>query len=151
MTGYQRSWSRIEATSRVTLVAVAAQEISIAPDGLVCASKRGSNTTKESAEVTSPCGERIVIGPSVASGGTVAVIRRSRLLVNALVNTALAPLKLTEVAPVKFVPNKVTLVPGVPVAGRELEVNPGAGVGYHLSVKLPTGGLLLRKLATVMK
>src|SRR2546425_12507216 len=149
--GSQTPLVRSQAASRSVDRLVAPHEISIPPAGLVCASKGGGRTTKEPTVVTSPCGVRMVIGPSDASGGTVAVIRRSRLLVNALVNTALAPLKSTAVAPVKLVPNRVTLVPGVPVAGRELEVNPGAGVGYQVSVKLPAGGLLLRKLATVMK
>src|SRR5262249_28121979 len=122
--------SRSAAASRMMFVAVAAHENSTAPEGVGRASNPGSKTTKEILLVTSPCGVRIVIGPSVASGGTVAEIRRSRLLVNALVNTALAPLKRTAVAPVKFVPDRVTLVPGIPVAGRKLDVNPGAGVGY---------------------
>src|SRR5262249_16813716 len=128
----QRPESRSAAASRVMFVAVAAHEISIAPEGLACATNRGGNTTKELVLVTSPCGVRIVIGPSVASGGTVAAIPKSTLLADALVNTALAPLKSTAVAPVKFVPDRVTLVPGIPVAGRKLEVNPGAGVGYQL-------------------
>src|SRR6476661_1147530 len=93
----------------------------------------------------------MVIGPSVASGGTVAVIRRSRLLVNPLENTAVAPLKSTAVAPVKLVPPRETLVPGVPVGGEKAKENPGEGVGYQLSVKLPIGGSMLGRLPTVMK
>src|SRR6266496_2467611 len=128
VTTVQTPWSRSEADSRVMSLAVAAHEISIAPEGLGCASNRGSSTIKESAVVTSPCGVRMVIEPSVASGGIVAEIRRSRLLVNALVNTALAPLKSTAVAPVKLVPNRVTFVPGVQLRG-EVKINPGDGVG----------------------
>src|SRR5262245_23415213 len=100
---------------------VAAQLISTSPATGLWTTKGGGSTTKEAALATSPCGVRIVIGPSVASGGTVAVIRKSRLLVGALVNTALAPLKSTVVAPVKLVPERVTLVPGEPVAGRKPE------------------------------
>src|SRR5262249_43975283 len=132
-------------------VAVAAHEISIAPEGVVRTSNRGSSTTKEPVLVTSPWGVRIVIGPSVASGGTIAVMRRSRLLVNALVNAAFASLKSTAVAPVKLVPNNVTLVPGVPLPGEKAKVNPGGGVGYQFRVKLPTGGFLLARVATAMK
>src|SRR5262245_45993991 len=111
-------------------VAVAAHEISIAPEGSARATNRVGNTTKLLVLVTSPCGVRMVVGPSVASGGTVAVIRRSRLVVDALVNTVPAPLNRTPVAPVKFLPKRVTRVPGIPVAGSKL-VKPGPGVGYQ--------------------
>src|SRR5437867_4550998 len=52
----------------------------------------GGSTWNETVLVALPCGVRIVIGPEVASGGTTAVMRRSRLLVGALVYGALAPL-----------------------------------------------------------
>src|SRR5262245_41035626 len=121
-------------------VAVAAHEISTVPAEVARTCNRGSWTTKELVVATSPCGVRIVIGPSVASGGTVAVMRRSKLLADAFVNTELAPLKSTTVAPVKSLPKRVTIVPGPPLVGEKPEVKTGAGVGYQLSVKLPTGG-----------
>jgi len=59
----------------------------------------------------------MVIGPEMASGGTTAVMRRSKLLVGALVKLALTPLKSTLVAPVKLVPVSVTFVPGAALVG----------------------------------
>ena len=77
----------------------------------------GRSTSKVAELKTLPCGVRIVIGPEVASGGTVAVMRRSRLFPLALVNAADAPLKRTAVAPVKFVPVRVIFAPGLAVLG----------------------------------
>ena len=64
----------------------------------------GGRTWNDAVLVTLPFGVKMVIGPEMASGGTMAVMRRSRLLVSALVKLALAPLKRTAVVPVKFVP-----------------------------------------------
>src|SRR5262249_40078753 len=122
VTSVQRPVSRFATASRVRLVLVAPQEISIGPEVVECANNWGGNTTKESTLVMSPWGVRMVIGPSVASGGTIAVISKSTLLAGALVNTALVWLKSTAVAPLKLVPDRVTLVLAVPVAGRKLEV-----------------------------
>ena len=98
----------------------------------------GGSTWNSAVLVTLPCGVKIVIGPEVAPGGTMAVMRRSRLLVSAFVKLALAPLKRTGVAPVKLVPVSVTFAPGIPLAGENcVPVNPGGGVGYHRSVNGP--------------
>lgn len=78
------------------------------------------------------------MGPEVASGGTTAVMRRSRLFVGAMVKLAEAPLKRTAVAPVKLVPVRVIFAPGVPVDGVEsAPVKPGGGAGYQERVKAP--------------
>ncbi len=99
----------------------------------------GGNTWNEAVLVTLPCGVMMVIGPEVASGGTMAVMRRSTLLPGALVKVALAPLKRTLFAPVKLVPVSVTFAPGTRLAGENCApVKPGGGVGYQLSLKLPT-------------
>ena len=98
----------------------------------------GGNTSKRFVLVTLPCGVRTVMGPEVASGGTLAVILRSRLFFSAFVNVALAPLNETLVAPVKFVPVSVAVAPAEPCAGLNWSpVKPGGGVGYHASVKAP--------------
>ncbi len=77
----------------------------------------------------------MVIGPEVASGGTITVMRRSRLLVGALVKLELAPLKRTAVAPVKLVPVTVIFEPGMALDGVNWEaVKPGGGVGYHQAI-----------------
>ena len=50
----------------------------------------GGSTWNEAVLVALPCGVTMVIGPDVASRGTMAVIRRSTLLLGALVKVALA-------------------------------------------------------------
>ncbi len=60
-----------------------------------------------------PCGVAMLIAPLLAPAGTVAVIEPP----DAIVNCALTPLKLTAVAPVKFTPDIVTLLPSAPLAG----------------------------------
>src|SRR5262245_4228763 len=98
----------------------------------------GGNTWKETVLVTLPFGVTRVIGPDRASNGTTAVMRRSMLLVRALVKLALAPLKRTLVAPVKLVPMRVTFAPEMALAGENgVPVNPGDGVGYQVSLTLP--------------
>src|SRR6266404_6030932 len=88
--------------------------------------------------VTVPCGVTTLIGPEMALGGTTALMVRSWKLARALVKVALAPLNSTPAAPVKFVPVRVTLVPGKPLTAEISEpVNPGAGVGYQRSRKSP--------------
>src|SRR5256885_13275473 len=57
-----------------------------------------------------------LIGPLVAPAGTVAVIAVAELTVK----LALVPLNSTALAPVKFVPLIVTLVPTGPLAGVKL-------------------------------
>src|SRR5262245_1936038 len=60
-----------------------------------------------------PAGVVTLILPELAPVGTVAVIRVADLTVN----TAGAPLNLTAVAPVKFIPFTTTLAPAAPVVG----------------------------------
>src|SRR5919198_3851065 len=62
----------------------------------------GGSTWNNAVLVTLPCGVTMVMGPEMASGGTTAVMRRSKLLVGAFAKLALAPLKRTAVAPVKL-------------------------------------------------
>ncbi|HYR17113.1 MAG TPA: hypothetical protein VEQ67_23290, partial [Mycobacterium sp.] len=69
-----------------------------------------------------------LIGPVAAPAGTVAVIAVAELTVK----LALVPLNRTALAPVKFVPLMVTLVPTGPVVGVKLEI-----VGGLTNVKLP--------------
>ena len=65
-------------------------------------------------------------GPLDALLGTVAVM----LVAEFTVNVAVVPLSLTAVAPVRFVPVRVTLVePAVPLAGEKLESVGAAGGG----------------------
>ena len=80
----------------------------------------------------------MVMGPEVALGGTTALIRRSALFCWALVKAAMMPLNRTLVAPLKFVPESVTLAPGSPMAGENCEpVKSGVGVAYQLNVNEP--------------
>jgi hypothetical protein len=69
--------------------------------------------------------------PEAAPAGTVAVICVAELTVK----VAVAEPSLTELAPVKFVPVNVTLVPTGPLAGEKLKTV-GAG-GGTVTVKLP--------------
>ena len=79
--------------------------------------RAGRSTWNVAVLVTLPCGVTMVIWREVASGGTIAVMRRSRLLVGALVKMADAPLKKTAVAPVKLVPGRVIFAPDTAVPG----------------------------------
>jgi hypothetical protein len=63
--------------------------------------------------VTDPAGVVTLIGPVVAPTGTVAVI----LVALTTLNVAAVPLKVTAVAPVRFVAVIVTLVPTSPKVG----------------------------------
>src|SRR5689334_3622795 len=81
-------------------------------------------TVKLELLVAVPPGALTLIGPVVAVAGTVAEIEVSEMTVN----VALTPLNLTAVAPVKFVPVIVTLVPAGPLVGVKL-VNVGSDSG----------------------
>ena len=70
-------------------------------------------TVKSLVLVTEPAGVVTLIGPVVAPAGTVAVI----LVALTTLNVAATPLKVTLVAPVKFVPVIVTVVPTGPNVG----------------------------------
>jgi len=87
-----------------------------------------AETLKLALLVEVPPGVVTPIGPVVAPAGTVAVI----CVPEFTVKTALAPLKVTAVAPVKLVPVIVTTVPAGPPVGVKL-VMAGAGV---VTVKL---------------
>src|SRR5207247_1462116 len=78
--------------------------------------------------VAVPPGVVTLSGPLVAPLGTVAAIEVEEFTVK----PALVPLKVTAVAPVKFVPLIVTLVPTAPLVGVKLVI-----VGGLSTVKLP--------------
>lgn len=88
--------------------------------------------------VAVPDGVVTVIGPVVAPDGTVAVIFKLELTVK----LALTPLNFTDVAPSKFVPFTVTVVPTGPDVG-ENEVIDGAAVAVTMKsdelVAVPSG------------
>jgi hypothetical protein len=86
--------------------------------------------------VAVPPGVLTLSGPVVAPAGTVAWIAVAELTVK----LALSPLKLTAVAPVKFVPLIVTLVPTGPLVGVK-PVIVGAGITVKLValVAVPPG------------
>src|SRR5882762_5552727 len=85
-------------------------------------------TVKLLALLAVPPGVVTLIGPVVAPDGTVAVIAVAEFTVK----LALVPLNSTDVAPVKFVPLMVTLVPTGPLPGVKLVM-----VGGLTNVKLP--------------
>jgi hypothetical protein len=74
--------------------------------------------------VAVPFGVVTLIGPVTAAAGTVALIEPAETRLN----TALVPLNLTAVAPVKLVPEIVTVFPTVLLPGLNPEIV-GAGVG----------------------
>ena len=65
------------------------------------------------------------IGPVLAAAGTVAWIAVAEMTVK----LALTPLKVTPVAPVKFVPLMVTLAPTNPLVGVKLVIVGGLSTG----------------------
>jgi hypothetical protein len=73
---------------------------------------------KVAALVAVPPGVVTLIVPEVAPAGTLAVIDAAELTVK----VALVPLNETAVAPVKFVPLMVTLVPTDPLVGEKLVI-----------------------------
>src|SRR5437762_4502809 len=75
-------------------------------------------TVKLLALLAVPLGAMTPIEPVVAPAGTVAVI----VVAEPTVKLALVPLNSTAVAPVKFVPLIVTLVPTGPLAGAKLVI-----------------------------
>ena len=77
--------------------------------------------------VAVPTGVVTLIGPVVAPIGTVASIEMAEVTVK----LALTPLNITAVAPVKFVPLSVTLLPTGPLVGVKLVI-----VGAGITVKL---------------
>jgi hypothetical protein len=73
----------------------------------------GPVTVKSEPLVATPPGVVTAIGPVVAPAGTVAVI----FTAESTENVALVPWKVTAVAPFRFVPSIVTLVPAPPLVG----------------------------------
>jgi hypothetical protein len=76
----------------------------------------GLETVKLLALLAVPAEVVTLIGPVIAPAGTVAVIAVAEFTVK----LALVPLNITAVAPVKFVPLIVTLVPTAPLLGVKL-------------------------------
>ena len=68
---------------------------------------------KPAEETAVPAGPMTVMGPVLALGGTTA----PRVLLFVIVKAALVPAKRTAVAPRKFTPETITLVPGKPWVG----------------------------------
>jgi hypothetical protein len=92
-------------------------------------------TVKRRALVTLPAELVTVIGPLPAPAGTMAVSCVSR----STLKNAARPLKLTDVAPVKPLPVRVTLPPTGPEVGVKLvsvSVAVGAGVGVGVGVEV---------------
>ena len=90
--------------------------------------------------VAVPSGVVTLRGPVVAPAGTVAEICVDELTVK----VALVPLNLTDVAPVKFVPLIVTLVPTGPLVGEKLVMVGGlVTVKLLLLVAVPSGVVTL--------
>src|SRR6267378_458747 len=89
----------------------------------------GSTTLKMELLVAVPAGVVTLTGPVVAPAGTVAWMAVSELIVK----LAPTPWNATAVAPVKFVPSIVTLVPTGPLGGVKLAMVGAAGVGPFAS------------------
>jgi hypothetical protein len=102
-------------------------------------------TAKFVALVTLPPGPVTVIGPLVAPAGTLATICVSL----EIMKTAGWPLKLTAVAPLKFVPVKVTLLPARPEAGEKL-VSVGTGMTVKLEALVTTPAGLVTVIGPVV-
>jgi hypothetical protein len=95
-------------------------------------------TVKRRALVTLPAELVTVIGPLPAPAGTMAVSCVSR----STLKNAARPLKLTDVAPVKPLPVRVTLPPTGPEVGVKLvsvSVAVGVGVGVGVGVEVGVG------------
>ena len=112
-------------------VAVPVEELPpVTLDGLRVSAESvgGVSTVKLLALVAVPPGVVTLSGPVVAPTGTVAEIEVEEITVK----LALTPLNVTAVAPVKFVPLSITLVPTGPLVGAKLVIvgalPPGAPV-----------------------
>src|SRR5207248_1785366 len=100
----------------------------------------GLVTVKELLLVAVPSGVVTLTGPVVAPAGTVARICVAELTVY----VALVALNFTDVAPVKFVPLIVTLVPTGPLVGAKLAIVGGfVSVKELLLVAVPSGVVTL--------
>src|SRR5437660_7792082 len=100
----------------------------------------GLTTVNELALVAVPPGVVTLTGPVVAPAGTVARIAVSEVTVK----VALTPLNDTDVAPLKFVPLIVTLVPTGPLVGVKLAIVGGLTTVNELAlVAVPPGVVTL--------
>jgi hypothetical protein len=100
----------------------------------------GGTTLNALLLVAVPPGVVTLSGPVVAPAGTAAWIAVAEVSVK----LALVPLKATDVAPVKFVPLIVTLVPTGPLVGAKLAiVGAGTTVNAPLLVAVPPGVVTL--------
>src|SRR5205807_1025064 len=100
----------------------------------------GLTTVNELALVAVPPGVVTLSGPVVAPAGTVAWIAVAEVTVK----VALTPLNVTEVAPLKFVPLIVTLVPTGPLVGEKLAiVGPLTSVNELVVLAVPPGVVTL--------
>jgi hypothetical protein len=115
----------------VAPVKLAPVTVTLVPIGPVVGEKLvidgGGITVKLVALLAEPPAVVTLMVPVVAPEGTVAVICVAELTVN----VAVVPLKLTAVAPVKFAPVTITLVPAGPLAGEKLVID-GAGITVKL-------------------
>ena len=93
-------------------------------------------TVNVAALVAVPAGVVTAMAPLVAPAGTLAVIWLAELTMY----VALLPLKVTELAPVKFVPVIVTAAPTVPLVGEKLVIVGGTiTVNVAALVAVPAG------------
>jgi hypothetical protein len=101
----------------------------------------GEVTVKVVDEVAAPLGVVTEIFPVVAAAGTVVVI----CVALATLKVAAEPLKATAVAPVKFVPPIVTLVPAAPLEGEKLVIVGAGDVTVKALVELavPPGAVTI--------
>src|SRR5207245_137037 len=100
----------------------------------------GGTTVNAALLVAVPAGAVTLSGPVVAPAGTVAWIAVAEVTVK----LALTPLNATAVAPVKFVPLIVTLVPTDPLAGAKLAIVGGVDtVNAPELVPVPPGVVTL--------
>ncbi len=100
----------------------------------------GSTTVNALLLLAVPPAAVTLIGPVVAPAGTVARIEVAEVTVK----LALTELKVTEVAPLKFVPPMITLVPTGPLVGAKLVIVGGsATANVPLLVAVPPGVVTL--------
>ncbi len=118
--------------------------ITLVPTGPLVGAKLvivgGSTTVNALLLVAVPPAVVTLIGPVVTPAGTIARIEVAEVTVK----LALTELKVTEVAPLKFVPPMITLVPTGPLVGAKLVIVGGsATANVPLLVAVPPGVVTL--------